>query len=114
MSELQKAVADMLVKATQAAEAAGKFAVEQLPDVAHQYVMYVGILATIGVVVGLGFLVLTVWCWSSRPLGDGKFFGGAGACLVGAGLVLCNLSTAIMAWVAPKVLLIKWAAELVK
>lgn len=37
MSELNKAVADLVVKATQAAEAAGKFAVEQLPDVAHQY-----------------------------------------------------------------------------
>lgn len=121
MNELQKAVADLILKATQAAEAAGKFAVEQLPDVAQQYVLYVAVTSWLWVAVGLAIMSAPIWMWratkSFRHSDDrwaatiGSGFIGA---LIGGLFISSNLSTAIMATVAPKVLLIKWAAELVK
>lgn len=116
MSELQKAVADMLVKATQAAEAAGKFAIEQLPDVAHQYVMYIGIVHTLWVVFGFFLLGLVVWCIKQgrKYDEDGYFIVAVFGTVAGVMCIGFSISTAIMAFVAPKVLLIQWAAELVK
>ena len=115
MSELNKAVADLVVKATQAAEAAGKFAVEQLPDVAHQYVMYVAIMSWAMVVLGTLVVLFPLFLKKFYKIDeDNLFFMSIFTTLTGACLVGFNLSNAIMATAAPKVLLIKWAAELVK
>lgn len=121
--QLKQAVADLVIRATQAAEAAGKFAAEQLPDVAQQYVMYVSITSWLWVTVGLLLIFappVFAWRFAAKQGGD------AGDCLFTAGMVSAitgtlgviavasNLSTAVMATFAPKVLLIKWAAELVR
>lgn len=114
MNELQKAVADLILKATQAAEAAGKFAVEQLPDVAQQYVLYVAVTSWLWVVVGLLIMTIPVWVWKFTKEIEFAIPSAIFSTLIGGMVVAANLSTAIMATVAPKVLLIKWAAELVK
>lgn len=132
MSELEKTVADILVKATNAAEAAGKFAMEQLPDIAQQYVMYVAIwnsLVTSFVVVSFvvaGFLIRWQLRWigewnsanqyaeneryySLIPTGIVSFIG----VLVLGTAFFSAANKAVLAFFAPKVLLIQWAATLV-
>ena len=115
MSELNKAVADLVIKATQAAEAAGKFAVEQLPDVAHQYVLYVAVISWAMVILGILLFLLLFFLEKFYDVkGDNLFFLSIFTTSIGLCLVGFNISNAIMATVAPKVLLIQWAAELVK
>lgn len=121
MNELQQAVAQLILKATQAAEAAGKFAVEQLPDVAQQYVLYVAVISWFWVILGFAIALIPIWVWKAtkdfenfEDLMFSRFFGTAVPLVIGGLLIVCNLSTAIMATLAPKVLLIQWAAELVK
>ena len=121
MSELNKAVADILVKATQAAEAAGKFAMEQLPDVAQQYVTYVALYSWIMVIIGLlAAMVPPAVLWKllkDEHPGDrmgATVMVGTLTGFIGTLFVLFNLKEAVMATVAPKALLIQWAASLVK
>lgn len=124
MSELEKTVAEILVKATSAAEAAGKFAVEQLPDIAQQYVTYIAILNGFWLVFGLVLLVGTPMFvrWLCK---DGDGFGspspsqgfviGLFCAAFPSFLILAiNLKDFILAVFAPKILLIQWAATLVK
>lgn len=125
MSELEKTVADILVKATNAAEAAGKFAMEQLPDVAQQYVMYRGIMASAILVVAFLLIIFAAYAarttyrkvvadeWSpemSIPVGVLGIFAVLFAFIEG----FRALETAVLAFFAPKILLIQWAATLVK
>jgi hypothetical protein len=124
MSELNKAVADLLTKATQAAETAGQFALEQLPDIARQYVLYVGISSTFWVFVSVCvfFSPLLVYkiCyhWNNKRL-DENVFGPSALALLFSQMVFWlmmpnHLEKALLAFFAPKILLIQWAAELVK
>lgn len=123
MSELQKAVADLIIKATQAAEAAGKFAVEQLPDVAQQYVLYIGIISSISVIASLGLILIPFWAYkwafkhSGGSFGDAIFSASLIAipCWVIGGICLVNsFDKAVLAFFAPKILLIQWTADLIK
>lgn len=133
MSILEAAVADMLIKATQAAEAAGKFAVEQLPDIAQQYVLYVGVTNTIKALLCIGLVILICYAikqqvkwvsgWSQRFTYETNERGMSyiiTACVVlFGGIPLTGyffhfVDRAVLAFLAPKILLIQWAAELVK
>lgn len=124
MNELEKAVAELITKAASAAEAAGKFAVEQLPEVAQQYVLYKGVSGALWVVLLL--VAVLAFCahfpkvaaFSKRERNEApivlySIFGGVGAILA---LVIAahHLETALLAFLAPKVLLLQWAASLVK
>lgn len=124
MSVLESVVADLIIKATSAAEAAGKFAMEQLPDIAQQYVTYIAIYS--GVCLLLGLIIL-IGCpfigwrmtkdsdgYSAPPDWFGLIMGGVIGTVIGGIIIAANLSKFILAVWAPKILLIQWAAELVK
>lgn len=125
MSELEKTVADILVKATNAAEAAGKFAVEQLPDIAQQYVMYRGVMALLSIGIAVVAVAAAVLL-SLRAYKKVKSHEWPGIEFMPVGMVggfvilvsvvegLSAMDTAVLAFFAPKVLLIQWAATLVK
>jgi hypothetical protein len=131
-NELENAVAQFILKTTQAAEAAGKFAVEQLPDVAQQYVLYRGGWALLeNAFILLSLIVLVAWvCKVYKELKELKeeedisegqgflLFLGTAAILAwfGFGLfkIVANAKIAFLAFYAPKILLIQWAASLVK
>lgn len=121
---MEKAVAELLTKALAAAEAAKDFAVEQLPDVAQQYVLYVGITATFWCVFALLiFLSPTVLFFVLKRFQDGEIDGdvigptvifGIITTAISFGVFVISFDKAIMAFFAPKILLIQFAAELVK
>lgn len=125
MSNLENAVADLIIKATSAAEAAGRFAVEQLPDIAQQYVLYKGIISLFMLLVCLVILglVITAFFITNKKIRNDEweseawimyflvsFFPMLVVFIEGSSA----LKTAVLAFVAPKILLIQWAAELVK
>ena len=128
MSELEKTVADILVKASNAAESAGKFAMEQLPDIAQQYVLFQGLwsaalcLFCAAYIAAFFFSVKPVSKWAAAGgyLSDrdmGYFFYwmfGITSVAISALVFLDSIKTAILAFFAPKILLIQWAATLVK
>lgn len=124
VSVLEKAVAELLTKAISAAEAAGKFAVDQLPDIAQQYVLYVGIMSSVWTVVGLllfgspFFLFHSFKKWNDGGVDENvvipTIFIGGGLSIVGMICVVSNFDKMIMAFFAPKILLIQFAADLLK
>lgn len=120
MSALEQAVADLLLKVTSAAEAAGRFAVEQLPDVAQQYVLYVAIKSWVWFGAGVFLLALAVWlckkAWRDLDADEAPFLliSSPLSFLIGSIIVGANIGDAILATWAPKILLIQWAAELLK
>lgn len=115
MSELQKAVADILVKATQAAEAAGKFAVEQLPDVAQQYVLFVAIYSWMWVILSVIIFTFPFILYKVFKVdGENAVFAGMFSTFISGMMFFLNIKNALLATFAPKVLLIQWAADLVK
>lgn len=133
MSELEKTVADILVKASNAAESAGKFAMEQLPDIAQQYVMFKGGWALLesAMILATFIALFFFWRWVfyaikktdalnsdfDVPVMFGCFLGGAATLiwvLVAVVSIFNNAQTAFLAFFAPKILLIQWAATLVK
>lgn len=133
MSELEKTVADILVKATNAAEAAGKFAMEQLPDIAQQYVMYVAIwnallvfllvaiIAAAVLAIRWQFKWIAKWTPRNSYSDNERYFSLMPTGLIafiGGGFLVDHLFNAVERFVlaafAPKILLIQWAATLVK
>ena len=124
VSILEKAVAELLTKAISAAEAAGKFAVDQLPDIAQQFVLYVGIISSVWTVVGLLFFVSPLFLfhcfkkWNRGEVDENVvvptvFIGGV-LSIVGMVCIMSNFGKMILAFFAPKILLIQFAAELLK
>ncbi len=124
VSVLEKAVAELLTKAISAAEAAGKFALDQLPDIAQQYVLYVGIMSSVWTVVGLlligspFFLFQCFKKWNSGEVDENvvlpTLFLGSGFSIVGMFCAVANFDKMILAFFAPKILLIQFAMELLK
>jgi len=101
---------------------ASDFAVEQLPDIAQQYIVYGRVYeTTIFVLFILAFIVLCVVVWvaieNEPKLGEAviplTLFPGFAAmmCLVFAYFNIANL---MMVWFAPKIYLIKGLAGLIK
>lgn len=127
---LEQAVAAILNKALQAAETAGEFVVEQLPDVARQYVLYMGTWHTVRALAFLALLITIVVLyrrlvrWDMRDDAEhndqgfitfvGGIVGGVATLLFVVWPLTTSVKTAIMAFLAPKVLLIQWAADLIK
>lgn len=133
MSILEQAVAELIIKATSAAEAAGKFAIEQLPDIAQQYVLYIGVSSTIKALLCLPLVFLFLWGvkkqseWVSKwkptfsydSNDRGLTFIATSLLAVFGGIPLTmfflrNIDNAMLAFLAPKILLIQWATILVK
>ena len=125
MSEMQR---EMLSRAdaifSTIASSVGKakdFAVEQLPDVAYQFILYNSIYYGIVLLISFLFVILGVTlmvrCFISKQTTDSNFFAAIIGCIafiLSMTVIASNLKSALMVWFAPKVFLIQEMVNLVK
>ena len=123
--ELQGQLVNILVDIQKAVSKASDFAVEQLPDVAMQYLMYGRVTKT--VIIAISVLVLlccayTIYSRLKKLREQGYedvdsemliFFSMIFSAVSGI-VFLANISSFFMVWLAPKVWLIKQIAEIVR
>lgn len=135
--DLKKALLDTLNDARSAAEQGKDFVLEQAPRVVQEYIAYMRIESTIlSALLALWVVaVLVAWVvvfrrgpyWSANATGESTPSAGDYAFVRGLGsfLAICflimggllggkSVSTCIKAWVAPRVLIIEKAADLIK
>jgi hypothetical protein len=126
--QLQGKLVEILSAIQSATKAAGDFALEHLPEIAQQYVMYGRVTSTLWSFLGAGFALLG-WLAMKQAKAEGHFewkyvsafkdFGGGywiGALLtlVGGVMFAHSIDQAFLAWFAPKVWLLKEIAGLIK
>ena len=126
--ELQTKLAEILTAIQNGVGKGADFALEQLPDIAQQYVLYGRVWSATGVLVWLALLLTAVWValkfgYLSKEVDEyGGWAGGRllaallgtfGAALAAATL-LGSLQAAVFIWLAPKVWLLKEVAGLLK
>ena len=125
---LQLKMVEILTAIQSAVGKSADFALEQLPDIAQQYVLYGRVWSTIAVLVSLAFLVTAVWAalrfgyLSKRVNGWGDWTEGRGAAavfgtttaVITSYIFLWELRSAMLVWFAPKVWLLKEVAGLVQ
>lgn len=129
--ELQSKMVEILTSIQSAAGKASDFALEQLPDIAQQYVLYGrGVTVATSVfllLLAIGFGALALWAYrnpwniSDWSVDKGKARSDSNLCVMGFGalfsFVLLMVSFASfdwMVWLAPKVWLLKELASLIK
>ena len=118
---LQAALVDVILKATETVEAAGAFIMAEAPAVAQEilrYEFYLGILALcFGLFIILLPTVLIVVGIRSKWEGEGltvvTIFGSVIGYFAGVMIITCNLQW-LHIWLAPKLYLIKYASALIK
>ncbi len=120
--QLQGKLVEILSAIQAGARAAGDFAMEQLPDIAQQYVLYGRVVSTAYVVM---FALLAICCVATVVMhARGKedlldcepaivIFGPIGGAL-SAAIAFVNFGPAMLVWFAPKVWLLKELAGLIK
>lgn len=119
--DLQKALAEILNKTTQGAEAGVGFLQRELPDVVQQLLVWHGVKSAVFFVILLSLSLISawatkrVWTWARE-----EDEGDEAATLfpAGAAVVLCVSAFGNLDWLqillAPKLYLIEYAASLVK
>lgn len=140
--ELQGKLVEILTSIKTATGKAADFAMEQLPDIAQSYVMFGRIYGTLLVLCGVALLVASYFLiakgardWrrgedeyrKDHPRNEYRILyrdkyamgfiphaTGAVAAIVGTLVVLANMGSTMLAWLAPKVWLLKELAHLVK
>jgi hypothetical protein len=121
--QLQSKLVEILAGIQSATKAAGDFALEQLPDIAQQYVVYGRALASFWILLGAAFLIYAAVgatkCIRNARAGKddwafGFGFSGGIAAVIGMMFVCVNVSTFALVWFAPKVWLLKEIAGLLK
>lgn len=126
--QLQAKLVEILSGIQSAVKAAGDFALEQLPDIAYQYIAYgrayytfLTILAIVGIAIGLWLFIRKAiygeqrdrsYSWSDNR--SAALAGGIGLIFVSFFIFVANVSNTIMVWFAPKIWLIKEIAALIK
>lgn len=107
------ALVDTIINAT---KAAGDFAMEQLPDLAMQLVMYGRAMSTSVLIISIALLWFCWWC-GKRSMGYDReimivpcMMSG----LVGVLLFFFSLHDFMLSWFAPKIYIIKEVASLLK
>jgi hypothetical protein len=121
--QLQGKLVEILSGIQAATRAAGDFALEQLPDIAQQYVMFArvsSIVTLVLLVVAVLFFLWSIkrcWVWMKAeeayelspvlilPFGAAMFF---------AGVAYHKMIEVALVWFAPKVWLLKEIASLIK
>jgi hypothetical protein len=126
--ELTLKVVEILTSMQNAVGKAGDFAMEQLPDIAQSYLMYGRVQSVVMLLLSLlclaGFLFMTRWLVKNPWEGEfGEKRGHTNSlsivlCVVFAivfiFVVLSNISSTLLVWLAPKVWLLKEIATLIK
>jgi hypothetical protein len=117
--QMQGKIVEILTSIQAATKQAGDFALEQLPEIAQQYVLYGRAMHTVGLVFGVllaaALIVLAVKKRESIfemevwPI-PVFVFGGAAAFIA----ISVNFGAAMLVWFAPKVWLLQEVAHLVK
>lgn len=121
--QLQSKLVEILSSIQNATKAGADFALEQLPDIAQQYVVYgrasmsvrLALLAALSALAS--YAVIRMWRYVSRDENDHMqpllLFPVAGALLI-FGVTFEHIAPTLLVWVAPKVWLIKELATLIK
>lgn len=126
--QLQEKLVEILNGIQEAARATGDFAMEQLPDIAAQYVLYGRISSTTGVLIALIgfcaslFVALRFGFFSKKAYEGGDWTDeGFFSAVIGGSLAMgffvlfvCAAQSALLVWLAPKVWLLKEIAGLLK
>lgn len=126
--QLQGKLVEILAGIQAATKAAGDFALEQLPDIAQQYVAYGRVFGTLESLACLSLLILlaVVTCkfgyFSKAPDEYGFWptprmvaaFGGTLGLILSFILTMASFQGTLLVWIAPKVWLLKEIAGLLK
>ena len=126
--ELQTKLAEILTAIQTGADKSTNFALEQLPDVVQQYLLYGRVWSAISVLACLAATTLIVWVtlrFGYLSKQTDKYGGwpelrvaatiiGSGSSLGSAGVLLWEIKYAALIWLAPKVWLLKEVAGLLK
>jgi hypothetical protein len=126
--ELQSKLAEVLGGIADGVSQAKDFAVEQLPDVAQQYIMFGMVWETAALVVSVIVFALSVWltAWAVKKMMDdgtsyqqeyaaivGGVMGGFGVFVFGI-TSIAQLHPFLLVWFAPKLYLLQGIAGLLK
>ena len=115
--KLQHQLVEVLANIQASVARASDFTVQQLPDVAQQYVMYGRLSETLATVGWLGILVVGCVVFYRTAREKNAFYGplvGGLAAFFGVLGVGANANHLIMVWVAPKIYLLHGLATLLK
>lgn len=120
--QLQSKLVEILAGIQAATKTAGDFAMEQLPDIAQQYVMYGRVSSLLWVAIGIGltatlaYTTKRLWAWAKEDSCGGEpFVIFPALAFLGSALLTANsVQTAALVWLAPKVWLLKELASLIK
>ena len=123
--QLQTKLIEIISEIQSGVKAAGNFALEQLPDIAQQYVAYGRFSLTLYVVLAIVLILSALFgaikaCkWSTDKEPEDAVYAitivGSGlAGILGVVVFLVNISEFILVWAVPKVWLIKELAHLIK
>ena len=109
------ALVDTIISAT---KAAGDLAMEQLPDLAMQMVMYGRAYHTVLILISILLCLFAVYCFrrvDTRDDGTVPHAVGAMLAIVVGGIIfISNINNFMLSWFAPKVYIIKEVASLLK
>lgn len=110
------AIGQTLTTVTDAAKQAGGYILEQLPDVAIQYITYGRASLTTFIALGLLLIITSFYIFKrwSNELEDIAILFSAIFFLSGGVIVAANIKEFLMVWFAPKVWLLIEIANLVK
>ena len=126
--ELQTKLAEILTTIQNGIGSSADFALEQLPDIAQQYVLYGRVWSTISVLVCLATTALVVWItarfgWVNKQTDEDEAWTeerilvsifGSFVSVIGAIFFVLALKNAVFIWLAPKAWLLKEVAGLLK
>lgn len=126
--QLQTKLIEIVSEIQSGVKTAGNFALEQLPDIAQQYVAYGRFSLTLYIVLAIVLVLLALFgviklCkWSAlsyveqpnEPVYAITIVGSGLAGILGVMVFCVNVSEFILVWTAPKVWLIKELAHLIK
>ena len=121
--QLQSKLVEILAGIQAATKAAGDFAIEQLPDIAQQYMVYGRVYHTARFIVGvvLTALAMAAICFcvkfAKQRREDAAFVsGGTGIVVLVIGALVAGASSSnfFLVWFAPKVWLLKEIAGLLR
>lgn len=126
--QLQSKLAEILTAIQNAAKPAGDFALEQLPDIAQQYLLYGRVSSLIALALFLGMAVGAAYAaqaFMRRAIEAPRLSGvelaygigcvtAAAASVLTAIIFVSSISGALLVWFAPKVWLLKELASLLK